>query len=236
MKPARNIALLGALILSSVTFMAQGLNGQGFLVDVKCSKCHTLERVFIICKSEGEWRDVIEKMMGKNPEWIRPGEAEQVLKEILSLYPDRVHEMCRTRKHYENVRLLFLDRCTVCHNINRVLFEDRTRHEWGETVRRMYSEAMGFITEEEAAQIAHFLSETGHLLKEEAGGRVFVAKCLNCHPGEEILMETHDSAGWGKQVERCRETACRTFNTNWLDPAEARLIVDLLVKTQGEGR
>jgi cytochrome c5 len=228
--------LLSILILYSVAsdlLVAQGLSKGAPLVDVKCSKCHTLKRVFIVPRSEGEWRGIIEKMMNKNPEWIRPAEAGQIFQEILTLRPERVQAMDHERKDYEDSRLLLIDRCTVCHNTNRILIQDKTPEEWKETVERMRSESMGYITEEDAKRIVGFLSQRVEILKEDAGAKIFVGKCLICHPGEQILLETHDRAGWEVIIGKMKEIAYKTFRADWFGPSEAKLIVDLLVKTQG---
>lgn len=47
-----------------------------FLVDEKCSKCHTIKRVFIHARTEEEWRSVIRKMMDKIPEWIKDDDKQ----------------------------------------------------------------------------------------------------------------------------------------------------------------
>lgn len=210
--------------------MAQGKDP---LVDLKCSKCHTLKRVFIMCKSESEWRDTVEEMMDKNHEWIQPAEAEQILKEILTLRAERVHAICQERRDYEDARFLFIDRCTLCHNINRILYQNKTAEEWKETVGRMCTEAREYITSEDADRIYSFLTQRAETIREDAGARIFVEKCMICHPGERILLETHDRTEWRKIVKRCQETASKSFKASWFIPHELELVVDLLVKTQG---
>ncbi len=228
--------LLGVLVpylLTSVTLVVSGLDSKPPLVDIKCSKCHTLKRVFIMCKTKDEWRDIIEKMMKKSPEWIQPNEAEQIFKEILALRPERVHAICNERKDYEDLRFLFVDRCTLCHNLNRVLLKDKTLEEWENTVERMRLEASDYISVEDAEKIISFLSERGETLKQDVGAQLLVTKCMTCHPGEQILLETHNHAEWNTIVRRCKEKSYQAFKTGWLNQHEVELIVDLLVKTQG---
>jgi cytochrome c2 len=186
-----------------------------------------------MCKSETEWRGTIERMIKKNPEWISPAEAEQILKEILTLRADRVHAICQERRDYEDARFLFIDRCTFCHNINRVLYQNKTPEEWKETVERMCTEAMGYITDKDAERVARFLSERAEMLREDAGAKLFLEKCMNCHPGEQILLETHDRKEWRRISRSCSEVASKTFKSSWLHPYEVELIVDMLAKTQG---
>jgi nitrate/TMAO reductase-like tetraheme cytochrome c subunit len=42
-----------------------------------------------------------------------------------------------SKKEYDDARLLFIDRCTMCHSVNRILIANKTREEWKETVTRM---------------------------------------------------------------------------------------------------
>ncbi|MFQ5863254.1 MAG: hypothetical protein ACE5IC_09065 [Candidatus Brocadiales bacterium] len=222
--------------VASAALVAQGpvdpINGS-LLVDVKCSKCHTLKRVFIMPRPMEEWRDIVEEMMDKNPEWISPEEAQQILGEIVSTWPERVRAVTSERMDYEDARFLFIDRCTLCHSINRILLKDMPAEEWRETVEHMRSEAGDYITREDAERIARFLSERAEVLKEDAGAVILVAKCLICHPGERILLETHDRAGWEKIIQEMQRITLDTFHAVWFGPDEAELLVDLLVKTQG---
>ena len=216
--------------------MAQGqvdsIN-QPLLVDVKCSKCHTLKRIFVMSRPVEEWRNIVQEMMKKNPKWISPENAQQIVSEIVSIWPERVQAITSERKDYEDARFLFVDRCSLCHSINRVLIKNKSAEEWKETVERMRSEASDYITQEDAERIARFLSERVDLLREDVGGNVLVTKCLICHPGEQILLETHDRAGWEKIVEKMQVIARDAPSMARLGHEEAKLVVDILVKTQG---
>ena len=205
-----------------------------FLVDTKCSKCHTIKRVFIHARTEEEWMGIIDKMMNKIPEWISQEDAKQIFNEIITNWQVRVQEMTAERKDYDDNRLLFLDRCTVCHSVNRILKKNRSSEEWKETVDMMRSEASEYITEEDATRISTFLSERSEVLKEDVGSDLFVAKCLACHPhGEEVLLKKHNRAEWETIVKYRQEFAMNATPSVRIGPEEAALIVELLVKTQG---
>lgn len=229
------VALLCCLIVTA-TLMAEGTAApvnKPLLVNVKCSKCHTLRRVFVMPRPAAEWRDIVEEMRDKNPEWITPAEAQQIFGEIVDEWPERVRTATRERKGYEDARFLFVDRCASCHSVNRMLLTDKTPVEWMGTVGRMRFEDPEYISERDAERIARFLSEMAEVLKEDAGGRIFVTKCLICHPGERILLETHDRAGWEEIVGDMQEIARDTLPAARFGHLEAKLVVDLLVKTQG---
>lgn len=54
-----------------------------FLYEEKCSKCHTLERVFVEPKTEIEWRICVARMMEKSPLWITTEEGARIIDEIM---------------------------------------------------------------------------------------------------------------------------------------------------------
>ncbi len=207
---------------------------KSLLVVTKCSKCHTIKRVFIHARTEEEWNTVIDKMMAKIPGWISPEDAKQILVEINTNWQEQVQEMTREREDYADNRLLFLDRCVMCHPVNRILKENRSSEEWKETVERMRSEAGEYITEEDASRIAAFLSERSEVLKEDAGSELFVAKCLVCHPpGEKILLARHNRAEWKEIVKERQQFAKNATPRIRIGTEDAAVIVELLVKTQG---
>ena len=207
---------------------------KSLLVDTKCSKCHTLNRVFIHARTEEEWHTVIGEMMAKIPGWIGPEDAEQIFIEIITNRQERVKEITAERKDYIDNRLLFLDRCAICHPVNRILKENRSPEEWCETVERMRSEAGDYITAEDATRIAAFLSERSDVLKEDAGSELFVAKCLVCHPpGEKILLERHNKMEWEEIVKDRQQFARNATPRIRIGNEDAAAIVELLIKTQG---
>jgi cytochrome c5 len=204
------------------------------LVDTKCSKCHTINRVFIHARTEEEWHTVIEKMMAKTPDWISPVDAKKILIEINTNWHEHVQEMTAERKGYADNRLLFLDRCTMCHPVNRILKGNRPSEEWNETVERMRSEAGEYITEEDVSRIAAFLSERSEVLKEDAGSELFVTKCLVCHPPEEkVLLARHTKVEWEEIVKDRRQFARNATPRIRIGTEDAAVIVELLTKTQG---
>ena len=238
---------LNILLLASLLFLYQCTaateafateevvnKSKSLLVDTKCSKCHTIKRVFIHARTEEEWNSVIGKMMSKVPGWISPGDTKQIFTEIITHWQERVQEMTAERKDFADNKLLFLDRCVMCHPVNRILKENRSAEEWKETVERMRSEAGDYITAEDATRIAAFLSERSEVLKEDAGSELFVTKCLVCHPpGEKILMARYNRAEWEEIVKDRQQFAKNATPRIRIGTEDAAVIVELLTKTQG---
>jgi hypothetical protein len=198
---------------------------------VKCSKCHSLERVFAEPKSEDGWEICVARMIEKSPLWITPEEGTQILDEIVRGRKDVVSST--PQKKYNDAQMLFIDRCTKCHSVNRILIQDKTREEWLETVLRMRDNAPKLFLEEDIPVLTEFLAERGRILRDDSAARVMVDKCLVCHEGGRILLERKTKKDWENCVTDMRDKAREKLNKSWFSNDEFRLIVDLLVRTQG---
>jgi Rps23 Pro-64 3,4-dihydroxylase Tpa1-like proline 4-hydroxylase len=66
------------------------------------------------------------RMIQKSPEWIAPEEGEQIIAEIIGNKKDVIGSSPKKKK-YDDARLLFMDRCTMCHSVNRILTANKTR-------------------------------------------------------------------------------------------------------------
>jgi len=188
----------------------------GFLYEEKCSKCHTLERVFTEPKTENEWRICITRMMNK---------IIGKRKDIVAAIPQK--------KKYADAQLLFIDRCTRCHTVSRILDKNKTRDEWVETVIRMRDNALELFLDEDIPVIADFLTERGNILRDDIAAQIMEEKCLVCHEAGRILLERKSRMDWEKCVLDMRIQARQDLKKDWFTKNEFRLIVDLLVKTQG---
>ena len=204
----------------------------GFLYEEKCSKCHTLERVFTEPKTENEWRICITRMMNKNKLWITGEEGAQIIDEIIGKRKDIIAAIPQKKK-YADAQLLFIDRCTRCHTVSRILDKNKTRDEWVETVIRMRDNALELFLDEDIPVIADFLTERGNILRDDIAAQIMEEKCLVCHEAGRILLERKSRMDWEKCVLDMRIQARQDLKKDWFTKNEFRLIVDLLVKTQG---
>ncbi len=186
-----------------------------FLYESKCSKCHTLERVFAEPKSEDEWRVCVSSMMEKSPLWITPDEGEQIIAEILG-QKEGVVASFPERKRYDDARLLFIDRCTICHPVNRIILADKTREEWEETVKRMYDNAPDLFLDGDLPIITEFLVERATVLRDDVAADIMVRKCLICHEAGRILLERKSKRDWEKTVTDMRKLAREGFKKDCL--------------------
>lgn len=203
-----------------------------YLYEPKCSKCHPLERIFTDPKTEEEWRICINRMIQKSPLWITPEEGEQIITEILGTKKDAVGSFPRKKK-YAEARLLFIDRCTVCHSVNRILLADKTEEEWEETVTRMRDNAPDLFLDEDLPVIIEYLAERGNIMRDDVAAEKIVDKCLICHDAGRIFLEHKSRREWEETVTAMRLLAREKLKKDWFTHNEFEIIVDLLVKTQG---
>lgn len=202
------------------------------LYEEKCSKCHTLERVFAEPKTEDEWRICVARMTAKSPLWITDKEGERIVDEIVHGRKDTIVAISQIKK-YDDVHVLFVDRCTRCHTINRILKQNKTREEWQETILRMRENAPELFLDEDLPILTEYLTERGKMMREDIAAQIMVEKCLVCHDVGRILLERKSRKGWEDCVADMRVQARHKFKKDWFSSDEFRLIVDLLVKTQG---
>jgi len=203
-----------------------------FLYEEKCSKCHTLERVFAESKTENEWRACVTRMMEKNKLWITEEEGAQIISEIIGERRDTI-VFVPQKKRYADTQLLFIDRCTKCHTISRILNKDKTREGWVETVQRMRDNAPELFLDEDIPILIEYLVERGRMIRDDIAAQIMVEKCLVCHELGRILLERKSKKEWEKCVVDMRILAKQSFKKDWFTRDEFNLIVDLLEKTQG---
>ena len=203
-----------------------------FLYEHKCSKCHTLKRIFTEPKTEGEWQICVTRMIQKSPAWITPEEGKQIISEIHGAKKDVVGYSPK-KKEYDDARLLFIDRCTKCHSVNRVITANKTKKEWEETVIRMHDNAPDLFLDEDLPVITDYLAERAAILRDDIAAKIIVNKCLICHEAGRILLERKSRSDWEKTVTDMRLLAREGFKKDWFRSSEFKIIVDLLVKTQG---
>ncbi|KKO19840.1 MAG: hypothetical protein DCC43_10890 [Candidatus Brocadia sp.] len=237
---ARNLLFLCFVFIVSFNVYGQTQEAQEkyqykapqFLYEEKCSKCHTLERIFSAPKTENEWRMCVTQMMGKSPLWITDQEGERIVGEIVHGRKDMTAITAQPKK-YEDVHVLFIDRCTKCHTMTRILKQNKTGEEWQETILRMRENAPELFLDEDIPLLTGYLAERGKLLRDDVAARIMVEKCLVCHEAGRILLERKSRKGWEDCVVAMRVLAREKFHKDWFTSDEFRLIVDLLVRTQG---
>lgn len=132
------------------------------LLDQKCSKCHSLERVLKATKSKETWARTIVRMAHKDAPHIRPFEARQIL-----LYLSAMHSAARSAADSApravTAEGLVKTKCATCHDLSRIYQAKKDLATWHKTVKRMIENAeeigeFDFLTEAEVEKIVQFLA------------------------------------------------------------------------------
>ncbi|WP_162532347.1 hypothetical protein [Candidatus Scalindua japonica] len=203
-----------------------------YLYESKCSKCHSLERIFADPKTAEEWQSCVARMIAKSSSWITREEGNQIITEILGS-KEGITGSFPKKKEYDDARLLFIDRCTACHCVDRVLLADKTGEEWQETVTRMRDNAPELFLDEDLPVIIEYLTERGTIMRDDVVAQKIVDKCLICHDAGRIFLERKSRRDWKETVADMRLLAREELKKDWFTHHESKVIVDLLVKTQG---
>ena len=203
-----------------------------YLYEPKCSKCHPLDRIFADPKTEEEWKICVNRMIQKSPLWITPEEGELIIAEIIGIRKGVIGSFPKKKK-YADARLLFIDRCTVCHSLNRILLANKTGEEWKETVGRMRDNAPELFLDEDLPVIIEYLTERAAIMRDDVAAQKIVEKCLICHDAGRIFLERKSRRDWVKTVADMRVMVREKLKKDWFTHHESKIIVNLLVKTQG---
>jgi mono/diheme cytochrome c family protein len=129
------------------------------LVQNKCAKCHTLERVFRSTKSKEGWTRTINRMAAMDEFNIRDFDIKQIIYFLVEQQKKRPGAD-EQRASLEIGKKLVGQKCILCHNLERVYNASKTEEAWLETVNRMI-DTMGdkeFLKEDEKEQIIDYLA------------------------------------------------------------------------------
>jgi mono/diheme cytochrome c family protein len=140
--------------------MDASLDEDRILFEVKCSRCHTLDRVLLSPLEGDALGHVINRMQSRSgTDWLSDQDVERVLT-YLSEAP-RMVEVTPIADD-ANPGQVFATRCAACHSLERVFraldeSENPTQF-WSHTVSRMQGKAPQWMSETEADQILDYLT------------------------------------------------------------------------------
>ena len=102
----------------------------------RCGKCHTYERVFRSFKSEKGWSQTVNRMAQIDAPNIRPFEIKQIINFLVNQQKRRKNDQA-DQVAEEIGKTLLKQKCTLCHDLERVTRASKTEAEWSTTVERM---------------------------------------------------------------------------------------------------
>lgn len=212
------------------------------LLEVKCQKCHTLERVFTAVKTEDKWTKTVNQMVFRDPS-IEDDEAAQII-----FYLSNARSVLETKRAMMLAGMTLSDqKCGRCHTLERVYLKKRTKEQWSGIVNQMAAIEPMWISSDEAETIKQYLyaahsaeeirAVRAAVMKEEAvtprltvglpPEDFFLTKCTACHAPDRIFRKSEsfmsDREKWNTVVERMIENGAE------LDDREKEMILDYLV-------
>jgi cytochrome c5 len=129
------------------------------VVNQKCNKCHSLERVYRAVKSEEGWTSTINKMASLDA----PNISSFDIKQAIHFLANRQAGQTVTDKIQLNNavgRTIMETKCTACHALERIIQAEKDKEKWGKTVKRMikHSGDPEYLTNKEKTELIEFLS------------------------------------------------------------------------------
>ena len=129
------------------------------IMNKKCSKCHTLERVYRAYKNDDGWARTVNKMALLDAPNITSFDLKQVLNYLVEQQKERVAENPAGPGN-DIGKSLVSRKCSVCHNLDRVFGARKNVKQWKATVKRMVTtmDDPEFLSGQERSDIIAFLS------------------------------------------------------------------------------
>jgi ferredoxin-NADP reductase/cytochrome c2 len=129
-------------------------------MEKRCSKCHTLDRVFGASKDARGWLATVNRMRARPDSGISEADSRMIVSYLASQMAPRGAVGAAS---LEVGRALLDQRCSRCHTLDRIFKTARTPEEWNATVTRMVgyaAGAAGAFQPGEDEQIIAYLSAT----------------------------------------------------------------------------
>jgi ferredoxin-NADP reductase/cytochrome c2 len=130
------------------------------------------------------------------------------------------------------------ERCSRCHDLERVVAARKDARGWLSTVNRMRQLPASGISEEDVKTIVLFLAsqnppEQSSPQADLAVGRALVnQRCAACHSLDRIYKTAETPAEWRETVNKMVDEAQTDGNAGIFHPGEDQQIIDFLSKTQ----
>ena len=186
---------------------------EAVIFNEKCQRCHPGKIFLGQDLTADQARAIIKRMQQKAGNTIEDRDVEIVVRYHVQFHQAAVEENLRSAfgqvsgiqpdiqsdEHMKKVMLLFMERCSSCHEPGRALSVINDPEVWAQTIKRMQYYSKGEITDQEVNKIVDFhvteqqkapeliSDEKINLLaayfhrRELAMARIFYNKCRLCH-------------------------------------------------------
>lgn len=167
--------LANLVIAESVTDDNNGLTDGEKILDAACTQCHGLKPVQNLVDGQGGWRETVEEMVLRGAQLL-PGEDEKLIRYLSFRYgmgqsamitgalpPHSIidnHEVTLSKAIVlpsGNGLDLVVTRCTICHDLGRLVSKQRSEEEWRLVTENMVKRGTP-ISKNEFQAIVSYLS------------------------------------------------------------------------------
>jgi mono/diheme cytochrome c family protein len=126
----------------------------------KCGKCHTFERVFRATKDQDGWTKTINRMAVIDAPNINDFDVKQIIYFLLEQQKQREAKL-GMKLSQQIGQTLVSQKCSLCHNLDRVFKASKSKDQWYQTVKKMtaYSGDPKFLSAKEMENIITYLAE-----------------------------------------------------------------------------
>ena len=218
------LAALTLLLSAAPSLSQQSAAAEPITFETRCGQCHQLDQAERLVPAE--WVARVSKM-GSVVD-LRPEEQA----EVLSFFQHHGQEASRLIGMARE-RRVFIEKCSLCHNPNRIFLQPFEGQALRETVKRMQLRAPDIISDEDVDTVISYI-ESGagnNLLAErvEATGSpasVFRLRCASCHTLERSFLKLEregDRVQWIPTVRRMQARA-----PQWISDQDAETIIAYL--------
>ena len=128
------------------------------VVNQKCGKCHTLERVYRAFKSEAGWTSTINRMASLDAPNISSFDIKQSIHFLINRQKAKKGED-KNKLDKAIGKTIMETKCTSCHELDRIIKARKAKDNWESTVKRMidYSGDSKFLTKKEQTKLIEYL-------------------------------------------------------------------------------
>jgi len=124
------------------------------LLEKKCSRCHTIDRIFAERPDAAAWEHIVSRMKSFEPGWIDDDDAKRIVSYLTKFEPKRRESIAGDDPE------LFANRCSACHTLERIftkLSKSDAPVDWSHLISRMQQKAPGWLSKKDAEAIYSYL-------------------------------------------------------------------------------
>jgi cytochrome c2 len=142
------------------TTMSASLEADKAFFERKCSRCHTLDRIFLEPLTDESRQHVVSRMQVRSgTDWLSDEDVERVLNYLSSATREAPTPPALAAD--AGAEQIFAARCQTCHTMERVAVHlgpgSEMEMDWSHVVNRMRGKAPQWITDAESRKIVDYL-------------------------------------------------------------------------------